>query len=133
MGPGKEKTPKSIASIEDIPFKKALEKQAAFMSRLDGADSYDDVIDAISKAAVDDGTGELVVFDVEGYVEGYEDEKIEAYTFPLNVLKEAIEFVRDEDPDYEGIRNKVEHIPVRNAVIAIWAMLPPKNKDSSSI
>ncbi len=131
MDTGNERTPQRRDSIEDVPFNRALEKYPAFLSRLDGINSedreiaYDEIIDAIERAAVDDGTGtgEKVVFDIEGYVDGYEDEELEADTVPLEKLKNAVLSVKDNPTlSYEEVRQLIENIPVRNAVIAVWSL-----------
>ena len=123
MEPRNEKTPLRIDAVNDPVFKKALERQPTFMSRLESAKTYDDIIFAVESAAVDDGEGEMVIFDIDGYVNGSADENIEAETHPLEMTRAAIEFVRDNPySTYEEIQQIFEHISVRNAVISIWAL-----------
>lgn len=132
METGNEKTPLRIDSIKDPALKKALEKQPVFRFRLEQARTYDDIIYAVESAAVDDGEGEEVVFDIEGYIDGYEDEKIEAETHPLEEVRAAIEFIRDNPlSDYENLRQRFKHIAVRNAVIAVWALNGNRNTEEN--
>jgi hypothetical protein len=129
MESGNEKTPQSIDSIESPAFKEALQKQSGFMARLEGAQTYDDIIYAVEKAAVTDD-GEEVVFDIEGYESGYEDEDVEATTVPLAQLKSAIEFIRDNGvPHADEIRNLVENIHVTNAIKGIWVRELPLTEE----
>jgi hypothetical protein len=125
-----ERAPSRIDSINDPVLKKALEKQPGFMARLDHISSYDDIIYAVENAAVDDGTGELVVFDIDGYEEGYEDEKIEATKVPLSTLISAIEYIRDTGVQHdEEIRTRVKNINVLNAVRSVWARELPLTEE----
>lgn len=130
MESGNEKTPQRIDSIEDPVLKQALENQPSFLSRLEGASSYDDILYAVEKAAVDDGLGEMVVFDIEGYEEGYEDEKIEASTVSLEQLKSAIMFIRDNGVVHgDEILELVQNIYVTNAIKGVWARELPLTED----
>ena len=125
----------SIESIKangdkDPAFVQALENYHSFNSRLEGARSYDDILEAVKRAAVDDGAGEMVVFDITGYEEGYEDEDIDASTVSLEKLESAITFIRDQGvKDYEEIRELIQHISVSNAIVAIWATELPLTND----
>jgi integrase len=108
---------------KDPVFTKALENYQRLNARLEGADSYEKIIDAIERAAVNDGEDEMVLFDIIGYVEGYEDEELDATTVPLEKLRKAILQIKEKPTlTYDEIRQLLDHIPVRNAVIAVWAL-----------
>ena len=115
---------------KDPAFTKALENYQSLNARLEGADTYEKIIDAIERASVNDGEDEMVLFDIVGYVEGYEDEDFDATTVPLENLKKAILQVKERPTlTYDEIRQLFEHIPVRNAVIAVWALEDKKQTD----
>lgn len=119
-----------LNSDKDPSLHMALEKYPGFLTRLEGVMCYDDIISAVERAAVDDGTGEMVVYDLDGYEDGYEDEEIEVSTVSLEKLKNAIEFIRDNGVShYEEIRELTQHIPTRNAIVAIWATELPLTEE----
>ncbi len=119
-------------SDKDPVFAKALENYPSFNSRLEGAGSYDDILDAIKRAAVNDSEGEMVVFDITGYKDGYEDEELNASTTSLEDLVQAVAFIRDQGAkDHDEILELVHNVPVANAVAAIWSRELMLTKDDT--
>lgn len=119
-----------LDAITDPVLRKGLKNEPGFVSRLAGVNSYDDILEAVEKAAVEDEHGEMIVFDIEGYDEGYEDEEITATSLPLEELKAAIVFIKENGVKHgDGIRDLVHNINVTNAVKSVWARELPLTEE----